>query len=116
MSRPLTSWSLDFDHLRMLADEDPEAFEQLRLDAIEAAIGRASPRQQPQLRRLQWRIEQIRRRAPTPLSACISLSGLMWDSLLGEQGLLEIIRHPPGPSCPIGTASKILPFPGKPAC
>ena len=57
--------------------------------AIEAAIGNASPSSQTRLRRLQWRIDQERRLARTPMGACIRLSNLMWRSVLGPGGLQE---------------------------
>jgi len=88
-----SSQLLDFDSLSALAADDPEAFELRRREVIDAAIARANPRRQVRLRGLQWRIEQVRRRAGTPLAACISLTDMMWESVLGEEGLLDVLHH-----------------------
>lgn len=113
MSGIKTSSLLDFDRLQELAHKDPETFEKVRQAAIEATILRASKRQQPRLRCLQWRIEQIRRRSPNPLSACISLSDLMWDSLLGDRGLLDTIASYPNKLTATHNPPTLLRFPGK---
>lgn len=79
----------DFDTWANLARTDPEAFESLRQAAIEQCIANAPAENRDRLRRLQWRIDQERRRAGTPLGACIRLSRMMWQSLLGEGGLRD---------------------------
>ncbi len=78
---------IDFDQMRMLAASDPEAFEAYRREVIEGAIARAPARRRERLRCLQWRIEQVREHAANPMAACISLSGMMWEAVTGEQGL-----------------------------
>lgn len=88
----------DFDTLCALAAADPAAFEVRRQEVIDAAIGRASPERQQRLRGLQWRIEQVRSRASSPLSACISLSDMMWEAVAGEEGLLDALRNGPPPN------------------
>ena len=80
---------LDFDEAMELARTDPEAFEQYRQGVIEALIARAPERNRQHLRRLQWRIEQERRRASNPLSACVKLYRMMWESFAGECGLID---------------------------
>lgn len=88
----------DFDRLRVLAARDPAAFEAKRREVIEAAIARAPGDRQQRLRGLQWRVEQVRRRAANPLAACIALSGMMWEAVSGQGGLLEVLTQakPPG--------------------
>lgn len=61
----------------------------MRLEAIERCIADAPVENQDRLRRLQWRIDQERRRAGTPLAACIRVSRMMWQSLMGEGGLRD---------------------------
>jgi hypothetical protein len=78
-----------FDEWAEMARDDPDSFEQMRLAAIEDYIGGVPCEQQERLRRLQWRIDQERRLARTPLNACIRLSRMMWDNLLGRGGLRE---------------------------
>lgn len=85
---------MDFEQWSELASRDPEAFEHLRRKLIEAQIGAASQRSRERLRGLQWRIDQIREIAPTPMAACISLSNMMWESFAGEGGLVQALNAP----------------------
>ena len=101
--------SMDFEAWKRLAAEDPAAFEALRRQCLDEAIARAPRGQQERLRRLQWRIEQARRRAANPLAACITLSNMMWESLAGPDGLLQALRME-GRS-PRRTAAKVLRLP-----
>ena len=84
---------LDFDEAMELARTDPEAFELYRQYVIEALIARAPERNRQHLRRLQWRIDQERKRAPNPTAACVKLYRMMWDSFAGECGLIDTIRY-----------------------
>lgn len=77
----------DFDEWMSLAHRDPEEFERRRLAAIENLIRNLPPARQQRLRGLQFRIDMERRRARTPMGACIKLSSMMWDALLGAHGL-----------------------------
>jgi hypothetical protein len=79
--------TLDFDSMSQIAQEDPQGFERLRQAAIDEVIESAPRDQQHRLRCLQWRIDQERRNC-TPLSACLKISRMMWDHLLGSEGLL----------------------------
>ena len=78
---------IDFDTWAEMARNDPETFESMRLAAIEAVIERAPLDNQDRLRRLQWRIDQERRLARTPMAACLRISRMMWRSVLGPNGL-----------------------------
>lgn len=98
----------DFDHWSRLAILDPEAFEARRHALIEDLIQRAPPHRQPRLRGLQWRIDRVRERSGTPLAACIRISEMMWESLLGEGGLRDSLlalrdpdRLPRRPRAPV---------------
>jgi hypothetical protein len=109
----------DFERLAGLAENDPAAFETLRRDAIEAYIASVPPANRERLRRLQWRIDQERRLARTPLGACVRISRMMWDNVLGEGGLrdrfLEIsalLRGEEGRPVPEPERARVLPFPG----
>ncbi|MCG8426393.1 MAG: DUF3135 domain-containing protein [Chromatiales bacterium] len=83
---------MDFEQWSELAKNDMEAFEKMRLAAIESVIQSAPPHQQRRLRGLQWQIDQERRRASNPLAASIRLSNMMWEALVGPGGLLESLR------------------------
>ena len=78
---------IDFDTWSEMARNDPDAFEKMRLRAIEAAIDSAPEANRERLRRLQWRIDQERRLAGTPMAACLRISRMMWRAVLGPNGL-----------------------------
>jgi hypothetical protein len=80
---------IDFDTWSAVARTDPQAFEKMRLAAIQAAIDSAPEVNRERLRRLQWRIDQERRLARTPLAACVRISRMMWRTVLGPNGLHE---------------------------
>lgn len=79
----------EFDEWVELAKQDPTTFEQMRLAAISEVIDGAPAGQKERLTRLQWRIDQERRLARTPMNACIRISRMMWDNILGRGGLCE---------------------------
>jgi len=84
---------VDFDSWSDLAQSDPEAFEARRSQLIEQLIQGMPAHKQRRMRCLQWKIDQVRARASSPLSACIKLSEMMWDSLLGPGGLREVLER-----------------------
>ncbi|NOQ89483.1 MAG: DUF3135 domain-containing protein [Gammaproteobacteria bacterium] len=83
--------TLDFDEAVALARNNPEAFEQYRIDAIEALIACSSTKNQQHLRRLQWRIDQERKRAPNPTAACVKIYQMMWETFTRSSGFIDII-------------------------
>lgn len=87
------SREIDFEEWAALVQSDPDAFEARRAEAIEAFIRSAPPHRQERLRRLQWRIDQVRRTSKTPLAACLRISRLMWDSVHGRGGLRETLER-----------------------
>lgn len=98
----------DFEGWRQLAEHDPDGFERARRAAIDAAIAEAPGDQQERLRRLQWRIDQIRRRTATPLAACVAISHMMWERLYGEGGLLQVLQQ--GPPDPDASRTRVVAF------
>jgi hypothetical protein len=80
---------LDFEHWAQLAQDDPEAFEASRQAAIEALLDSFPTESRERMRRLQWRIDQERKLAKSPMGACVRLSQMMWRQLLGEGGLRD---------------------------
>ncbi len=82
---------IDFDDWAELAKSDPASFEERRKQAIEALIARMPEHKQQRMRCLQWKIDQVRDRAGSPMAACIKLSEMMWDSLTGPGGLKEAL-------------------------
>lgn len=84
-----TEAEIDFDRWSEMARSDPETFESMRRAAIERAIESAPEAHRERLRRLQWRIDQERRLARTPMAACLRISNMMWRRVLGPGGLQE---------------------------
>lgn len=104
---------LDFNAWQDLARRDPAAFEARRREAVQALIERSPSERRERLRCLQWRIDRVRERSHTPMAGCLSLYGMMWDSLLGSGGLAETLREFSGTRCPVPEArsARILHFP-----
>lgn len=77
-----TSSSLpDFDEMVTLALSNPEAFEEVRRQHIESFLNTVPQEKRQRLAGLQWKIDQIRNLANTPMAACIKISNMMRDSL-----------------------------------
>lgn len=105
---------LDFEAWMDLARNSPKVFETKRMAVIEEYISSVPVQQQERLRRLQWRIDVERKRAPNPLAACIRINRMMWNSLAGEQGLLDALKSfaaGNGYCNNRGSAGKIVSFP-----
>jgi hypothetical protein len=83
----------DFDAWATLARNDPQAFEAKRNVVLETAIQQAPAQRQQRLRCLQWKLDQVRHTAPTPMSATVRMQELMWDSVIGEGGLLARLQQ-----------------------
>ncbi len=84
---------LDFDTAMELAQTDPEAFERYRQDIVEAMIASAPESKRQHLRCLQWRIDQERKRAASPMAACVKIYLMMWDSVVLEGGLIDTMHN-----------------------
>ena len=74
---------------------------------------RAPAGKQQRLRCLQWKLDQIRNLASTPMAACLQINQLLWESIASEHGLLHCLqrlqsgRHPDTSK---QTTAKILQF------
>jgi len=77
MNKPLPS----FERLREMAKTDPDALERLRQEHVKAAIEAAPEQYRQRLAGLQFQIDGQRRLANNPMSACITISKMMHDSL-----------------------------------
>jgi hypothetical protein len=91
-SHSIRQANIDFDQWSSLATLDPEAFEARRHELIEDLIRSAPLHRQPRLRGLQWRLDRIREHSRTPLAACIRISEMMWEALVGEGGLRDSLE------------------------
>jgi hypothetical protein len=77
----------DFAVWSRLARADPDSFEAARRAAVERAISVGGD--PDHLRRMQWRLDAERRRARTPLKACLLISSMMWDTFFDFQAALN---------------------------
>ncbi len=82
----------DFDEWLELAKRDPVGFELRRHAVIENYLNTLPLSKQRRMRGLQFRIDMERRRAHTAMGACIKLSSMMWDALVGPGGLTSSIQ------------------------
>ncbi|MSQ69508.1 MAG: DUF3135 domain-containing protein [Gammaproteobacteria bacterium] len=101
-----------FEFWAGLAARDPASFEQARRQLIDDLITAAPEAAKPRLRGLQWQVDRLRERH-NPLSACVRISGMMWDRLLGATGLLDTVERlskSANTSHAGARACKILPF------
>ncbi len=104
----------DFDHWARLAAEDPERFERERAEALAGIIAEAPDSIRPRLTGLQWQLDQVRDRADAPMGACMRMYRMMWDSVIGEDGLLEALQRlaRPAEPPPRRRSATVVPFPG----
>lgn len=84
---------IDFEDWSALARRDPAQFEARRNQVIEAFIQGAPMEKRARLRGLQWQIDQVRALSGSPLGACVRISRMMWDSLSGDDGLIDSLEH-----------------------
>ena len=82
----------NFDEWAKMAKEDPEAFENMRSKMIQDVIDSTSPEIKRRMQGLQWQIDKIRSTSTNPMASCLKISQMMWDNVLGEDGLLENMR------------------------
>jgi|AZIH01.1.fsa_nt_gi hypothetical protein len=97
-----------FNELRVLAESDPEGFEELRAALIEDCIRRSSVCNQRRLRGLQFVIEARRRVAGSPMKALLDIQAMMYDSFLDLKQALLFQQNPSEPSAP--TSARVLNF------
>ncbi len=94
--------TLDFEQWLDIAQQDADTFESMRLAAIEELIASAPEKDQKRLRCLQWRIDQERRLSKSPMGACIRISRMMWETLIGKEGLTAHLQSLTEPGKPGG--------------
>jgi hypothetical protein len=70
----------DFDKMMNLANNNPEQFEEIRQQLIADFIKSIPKEKQHRMECLQWRIDQTRAQAKTPLAACMAITEMMWES------------------------------------
>ena len=114
MTNPAKLNGFNFNEWSKLAINDPEAFEHKRKQVIEQTILAMSATTQQRIRSLQWRIDQERKFCKSSIAACIKLSNMMWEQVIGDTGLLQSIKSLENPykHTVLPSKSNILFFPG----
>lgn len=107
-----TVCEFDFEKWALLASSDPESFEQLRRDKIMSVIDKATTTHQQRLRKLQWRIDQVRHKNKTSnMAACMEISNLMWDTFERLNEALQLQTSSFAPNQSTAHGANIIPFP-----
>lgn len=101
---------LDFEQWSELAKADPDAFEAKRAEAIDAMIQQLPEPKRERMRCLQWKIDQVRGQASNPMAACIKLSEMMWDSLVGPGGMKDMLERVSNQNCKPLPKARVLPL------
>ncbi len=83
----------DFDEMLRLARDDPDAYERKRELMIQEVIDSTPPEVKRRMEGLQWQIDQIRSTSANPMSSCLKISQMMWDNVLGDNGLVDHMRR-----------------------
>ncbi|MFT5394962.1 MAG: hypothetical protein ACI85N_000141 [Gammaproteobacteria bacterium] len=42
---------------------------------------------------LQWQIDQVRATSANPMASCLKISQMMWDTTIGENGLVDHLQQ-----------------------
>lgn len=107
----------NFDEWSALYRSDPEEFERRRTEEIRKVIAAAPATSRRRIEGLQFRIDMERRRAKTPLAACIALNRMMWDSFMElQQALRDLLdaaeakTASPGAKREAARVAQVLPF------
>jgi Protein of unknown function (DUF3135) len=93
-----TSTEFDFEEWVKLAKEDPDAFENKRQQTIQKLIDNSQPKIRKRMQGLQWQIDQIRSAADNPMASCLKISQMMWDSAVGDDGLVDHLQQLTNPN------------------
>ena len=93
MTRKDQEAEFDFDEWVRLARENPEQFELLREQKIREMIADVPDEIRHRMEGLQWQIDQMRQTAKNPMASCIKISAMMWDTVLGDEGLVQSIEN-----------------------
>lgn len=101
-----------FDEMRLMALEQPQALENLRMLLIAELIQNAPASRRRRLEGLVFVIEAERRKARNPMQACIRLSQMMFDSLVELNATLEM--RLPASSEEQRPTARVIPFNRRP--
>ncbi len=113
--------ALPVETLMYLGEKDPQLLEQYRCQETEKILNSAPEEHRRKLQGLQFKIDMERRKAKTPMAACLKLAAMMQDSFLKLREALNQIAadNPPKHVSVTSTAKapatkptgrKVLPF------
>jgi hypothetical protein len=89
MNTQLANGPMDIAGWAQLARKNHDEYLERRSGALAALIATAPSDIQAQLMALQEHIDIIHTREKTTIGACLKLSNMMWDIVLGENGMVE---------------------------
>ena len=87
----------DFENWRKLAEKDPAAFEEKRLEMLNNLIeSTPNAERRQRMRGLQWRIDMERKRSKNPMDSTLRIYRMMWDSVAKNyeevQNLVDLVE------------------------
>ena len=82
----------DFDKWMELYQEDPEAFERERQNAISTFLDSVPEERRESLQRLQWRIDAERRRHRSAIGSMVAIQRMMFTEFSRLSKSLEVLQ------------------------
>ena len=82
----------DFDKWMKLYQEDPEAFERERQNAISTFLDSVPEERRESLQRLQWRIDAERRRHRSAIGSMVAIQRMMFTEFSRLSKSLEVLQ------------------------
>ena len=95
-----TETAFDFDYWSRLWKRDPQACEAERARMMERFVALAPEDKRQRLSAIQWRVDMARKQAKNPTAAYLHIQQMMWESLLGKNGLLNALEALQGTRAP----------------
>ncbi len=110
----ITSYQEQASDWAQLAQENPDAFEAMRIKLVDNFIKNSPESVQRRLKGMQWKIEHVRSKANSPAEALAAISEMMWESAqqLSEkqQDLLDLCTGKKSRVISARNSAKILNF------
>ncbi len=103
----------NFEYLANLAASNPDKFEEHREKLINEFIQKMPSDKKDWLKKIQWRVDQARRQAKTPIGACILISNMMMESVYGRDGMLKSLESLEHGAIKPRESAKIIPISSK---
>jgi len=83
----------DFDTMKQMAEQDPEALERLRQEHVDKIISNAPEQYQARLKGIQFQVDSQRQISKNPVQSCIKISQMMHESFNELREQLNRFTH-----------------------